>query len=108
VYLLSYDDFAIVYELRVWLEEPEEVSHYRNEIYSLIWYHFRRHNIEIPYPVRQVNMHTYTKYRRRTHAITAQKILAILKKVPILQPLSPPELETIARQATACTYAAQE
>ena len=52
VYLLDFGDSAILYELRIWIEDiahrPRIGSHCRSEI----WEEFRRQGITIPYPIR--------------------------------------------------------
>lgn len=56
VYLLSFDDSAITYEVRAWIEdvasEPRVSSHVRSEI----WEMFRRRGITIPFPIRTLEI----------------------------------------------------
>ena len=56
VFLLSFDDSAITYEVRAWIEdvasEPRISSHVRSEI----WEVFRRRGITIPFPIRTLEI----------------------------------------------------
>jgi small-conductance mechanosensitive channel len=56
VYLLDFGDSAIIYELRVWIEDfahkPRIMSHVRSEI----WEEFRRRDITIPFPIRTLEI----------------------------------------------------
>ena len=55
--IAGYQDFSIQYEIRYFLRGYEEYRAIEGEIHRLIWYHFRRHGIEIPFPVRNVYLH---------------------------------------------------
>jgi hypothetical protein len=56
VFLHSFDDSAITYEVRIWIEDiahkPRIVSHVK----SLIWEKFRRRGITIPFPIRTLEI----------------------------------------------------
>ena len=56
VFLQSFDDSAITYEVRAWIEdvapEPRISSHIRSEI----WERFRRRGITIPFPIRTLEI----------------------------------------------------
>jgi len=51
VYILSYDDFGISYVLKFWIKDFERKHPIMGEVGRLIWYKFKRHNIEIPFPL---------------------------------------------------------
>jgi small-conductance mechanosensitive channel len=50
-YLTSYGDFAINYELRVWVKDYSNFPHVKGEINEAVWYKFKRKGIEIPFPM---------------------------------------------------------
>lgn len=56
IFVLSFDDSAITYEVRAWIEdvasEPRISSHVRSEI----WEVFRRRGITIPFPIRTLEI----------------------------------------------------
>lgn len=57
VYLKDFADSGIDLELGVWINDPEEGQiNLRSDLNLAIWQAFRRENIEIPYPQREVRM----------------------------------------------------
>lgn len=52
VYLLSFDDFSINYELRVWTDDYAEKDRICSEIRYRIWEQFKKDRITIPFPIR--------------------------------------------------------
>ena len=49
--LLSFDDFAVTYRVRFWLDDYEWDDEARDEVRTAIYYAFSRRGIEIPYPI---------------------------------------------------------
>jgi CRP-like cAMP-binding protein len=50
-YILSYDDLGISYVLKFWIKHFARKYPIMTEVGRLIWYKFKRQNIEIPIPV---------------------------------------------------------
>ncbi len=50
-YVLGYDDFGISYVLKFWIKHFARKYALKTDVGRLIWYKFRRKNIEIPIPV---------------------------------------------------------
>ena len=65
VYLYSFDDSAITYELRVWIEDIANKPRINSHIRSEIWEEFQRRGITIPFPIRTLEIEP----RARTLAI---------------------------------------
>ena len=51
VALLSFDDSAINYQARFWIEDYERDEAARDQVRTAIYYAFQRHNIDIPWPI---------------------------------------------------------
>ncbi|WP_026734513.1 mechanosensitive ion channel family protein [Fischerella sp. PCC 9605] len=58
VFFLGFGDSAINFELLVWIDKPHQQAPIMSDIYFLIEASFRKHNIEIPFPQRDLNMRT--------------------------------------------------
>ncbi len=91
VLIAEFGDYSINYRLRTWID----VSHsffpnVRNELYGKIWYGFKRNNIELPFPVRTIH------HREEEKAPSGEMILASLKDIDFLRPLSDEELKRVA------------
>jgi small-conductance mechanosensitive channel len=56
VYVLSFNDSAVLYELRVWIEDVAQSPRIANELRARIWEEFRRSGIPIPYPIRTIEL----------------------------------------------------
>ena len=55
--LLHFGDSGIDLELGIWIEDPQEGTYgLRSDIYREIWRDFKKHDIEIPYPQREVRI----------------------------------------------------
>jgi small-conductance mechanosensitive channel len=56
VYLLSFDDSAVTYELRIWIEDVAQAPRITSEIRNRIWEELRKSGITIPYPIRTLEL----------------------------------------------------
>jgi len=54
VYVLGFDESAMLYELRIWVEDVVQAPRIASELRARIWEVFRREGIQIPYPTRSV------------------------------------------------------
>ncbi|MBF0321016.1 MAG: mechanosensitive ion channel [Nitrospirae bacterium] len=57
VRLVKYNDSSIEYEIRVWINDYGLKHHIANIIMTKLWYAFKRENIRIPFPIRDVYCH---------------------------------------------------
>ncbi len=58
VYVISFDDSAITYELRLWIEDIGEAPRIASQARCEIWEEFRRRGITIPFPIRTLEIET--------------------------------------------------
>jgi small-conductance mechanosensitive channel len=56
VFLFDFDDSAITYELRIWIEDIADKPGINDELRSAIWESFRRAGITIPFPIRTLEI----------------------------------------------------
>jgi len=109
VRVISYGDFAVQYEIRYPLVNFFTHRETEAEIMELLWYQFRRKGIDIPMPIRDVNLTQvtpelrYTGLKRR-----ADEIMVLMKNVEIFSPLTETELKTLVDNVSVMTYAAGE
>jgi len=109
VLLKTYDAFSIGYDLRFWIDDYRRRDVIQDAVRSRLWYYFRRHGIEIPFPIRDVTLRPVSRKDaeergRRTRA----DILEALRRVAALQPLSDSDLERLAPEVGLQSYAAGE
>lgn len=56
VYVSSFDDSAVMYEVRIWVEDMAQTPRIASELRARIWEVFRKEGIAIPYPTRSVQL----------------------------------------------------
>ncbi|MBI1301262.1 MAG: mechanosensitive ion channel [Alphaproteobacteria bacterium] len=57
-WITAFGDSSIDFDLRFWIKDAEKgVANIRGEVYLAIWDAFKEHNIQIPYPHREVFIH---------------------------------------------------
>lgn len=60
-YLKDFGDSAIVYEVKFWTENEEFRNDILDSVRTNIWYALHRHSIQIPYPIRTVQLEKQPK-----------------------------------------------
>ena len=54
IFVLSFEDFAINYEIRYWTKDASKKNYLESEIRRKTWYAFKRNSIQIPFPIRDL------------------------------------------------------
>ena len=109
VRVASYGDFSVHYEMRFALREYQRYLETEAEIMNLLWYRFRRDNIEIPYPIQTVHLKEVTaETLRADRERELGDTLSLVEKVDILSALSAEERRTLVDAVGVKTYAAGE
>lgn len=107
VRLIGYRDSAMEYEVRYWVRAYEDWRRAESEIYRLVWYHFRRHGIEIPFPIRTVHLHQ-AEAPATVEETPQARLERALRSIDLFRPLSEDELQTALRNFRHQHYAAGE
>lgn len=105
--IVGYHDFTIQYEIRYFLSEYEDYRPIEGEIYRLIWYHFRRHGIVIPFPIRDVYLHQ-AEAGEGPRELAESRLMRALRGIDLFRPLSDEELNLAASRFRQLHYAAGE
>ena len=99
VRLWDFCDFSITYDLKFWIDDYKNVDQIENEIRTRIWYAFKRNNIHIPFPIRNIYMRTVPPEEDvKTRERDVADMVAAMRPVPILQPLNDEELLALAKR----------
>jgi small-conductance mechanosensitive channel/CRP-like cAMP-binding protein len=107
VRVVGYQESAIHYEIRYYFPGYEDYRRLESELYRLIWYHFRRHGIEIPFPVRDVFLHRAAP-AVESRETPAERLERALRTVDLFRPLSDEELRSVMARSRPLHYAAGE
>lgn len=68
VYVRSFDDSAILYELRVWIDDMGPAVRIESDVRARIWEAFRRRGIVIPFPIRTLEISRPARSGATPHA----------------------------------------
>lgn len=103
--IIGFHEYAIHYEVRYAFASYEDYRRVEGEVYRMVWYHFRRAGIEIPYPIRDVYLHDLAE---RKGDDSQDRRVRALRSVDLFRPLSEDELRTVAGRLRPLRFAAGE
>ncbi len=109
VWLHNYGDFSIDYTVKFFIRDFGRLEQIQSDMMDRIWYEFKREDIVIPFPIRDVrpmNDVEAKAERERAAAITASKEL--LGEIPIFSHLSQEERDRLAESMEEKIYGAGE
>ncbi len=90
VFVLSFDDFAINYEIQYWIKDASKKNIIESEIRRKTWYAFKRNNIQIPFPIRDI----YIKKEMKSE-LSFEEIIEKLSNNEILKLMDKEQLKTL-------------
>lgn len=64
VYLIAFEDSAVIYELRVWIDDVANAPRIASDLRARAWEELRRAGMTIPYPTRTLHLAPRTASRR--------------------------------------------
>ncbi len=71
VNLMGFGDSSIDFEIRFWIEDPEEgLSNIRSDVLMRVWQLFAENGVEIPFPQRDLNLRDNEQFQQLVAAIT--------------------------------------
>ncbi|MFC1544148.1 cyclic nucleotide-binding domain-containing protein [Gemmatimonadota bacterium] len=97
VWTHEYGDSAIIYRLRFWVRDFRRMPEISDEVMTNVWYAFKRHDITIPWPIRNVYMR---EEERTTVEEQTDTVHDLLRQVDLLTPLSGAQLRALAEKLT--------
>lgn len=84
VFTLSYDDFAVTYEVKFFIQDYGDLEEIRDRFMTRIWYAAQRNNLSIPFPIRTVyHFHGPTSQAQGI----SKKVADSLQSIPAFVPL---------------------
>jgi small-conductance mechanosensitive channel len=84
VFTLSYDDFAVNYEVKFFIQDYGEVEEIRDRFMTRVWYAAQRNNLSIPFPIRTLyHFHGPTSQAKGL----SKKVAESLQSIPAFVPL---------------------
>ncbi|MFO7768370.1 MAG: mechanosensitive ion channel family protein [bacterium] len=94
----EYGDSAIIYRMRFWVREFRRIPEISDEVMTNVWYAFKRNDITIPWPIRNVYMRSEEGPTREERT----EVLAdLLRQVDLFTPLPRETLQGLAGKMEA-------
>lgn len=107
VRLLEFGDFAITYEIRFWHNNFAMEPRIKADINNQLWYALRRHGINIPFPIRDIQFKHIEK-RKLAEIQSPERrrvqIQYLFAQVGVLSTLSEEEQAQLAQMAGMADY----
>jgi len=104
IYVKEFADSAVVYEIKVWINDHSKMSRVLSDVRSHCWYAVKRAGMEIPYP--QLTIHRPAKTDNgaaaRAAAVAALRAHAIFGFLPAAQ------IETLVGAGAVVKFATHE
>jgi small-conductance mechanosensitive channel len=101
VVVAKFDNSSVNYDIKFWINDFENDDTARDQVYSAIYYAFRRRNIEIPYPI-QVQM-SRDLAARDVQTQTAERV-DLISGVDLLSSLNAEHRRMIAASMTSLEF----
>jgi small-conductance mechanosensitive channel len=109
VLVKEFADFSIVYDVRYWIRDYRRKPQIDDAVKCRIWYSLHRAGLKIPFPVRDVIVHTLppdhdARIREKLHREIAEE----LRRLDLFSPLSDEQIEELASSSAKLRYAEGE
>jgi len=92
VYLKTFGDYAIEYEIKFWMENHDHYNDICDAIRTNVWYSFQRHGIKIPFPIRTVQLERPVRSKEQEIQSTAR---IMLRQHALFKTLSGDQLDAL-------------
>jgi hypothetical protein len=103
----QYGDSAITYRIRYWIADYTLQEQVRANVVSSLWYALRRHHMEIPFPIRTLELRRPGR-DRTAEADFEREIMRELRKVDFLRDLDDDALRMVLSSAQVHDFGAGE
>ncbi|MDB5107340.1 MAG: mechanosensitive ion channel/cyclic nucleotide-binding domain protein, partial [Candidatus Binatus sp.] len=103
----EYGDSAIKYRIKYWISDYGEQERIRDRVVSSLWYALRRHAIEIPFPIRTLQMRP-ERADEKADANFERELMNELRQVDTLRGLGDEELRLLVPTVSERQFGAGE
>jgi small-conductance mechanosensitive channel/CRP-like cAMP-binding protein len=105
VFLEEFSSSSITYDVRFWITEYSRKPQIADAVRSRIWYCLQRAGMGIPFPIRDVYLHTLEPdHELKLRAELRDDILRELKKVELFKPLDDNDMNILAGRSSLLRY----
>lgn len=99
ILLKEFADFAIIYTVRLTISNYRDENIILGDIRRKLWYALKRHDIEIPFPIRTVRYsHIEHKIANEAKEEIKKSARAVLRKIPLFFPISDGQIDEMSEK----------
>ncbi|MGI9087129.1 MAG: cyclic nucleotide-binding domain-containing protein [Chthoniobacterales bacterium] len=102
IFLKDFADSAILYEIKFWMTDHARYNDTCDAVRTNIWYEFKRRRINIPFPIRTLQIERPSSAKERADSLTQAR--QILRAEPLFGCLTDAQLDTLVREAEASHF----
>lgn len=101
----SFDDFAIQYHLRYYIDNFAKREQINSELATRVWYRLKRDGLTVPFPIRDVHLTTVDpEASHRLYEQRQKETEAMIAAVAVFAPLSPADITLLAQHSVTQLY----
>src|SRR5438128_1369803 len=95
VFLVDFGDHAVTYEIKFYMGNHARINEINDAVRTNVWYELKRQRINIPYPIRTLQLERRSQPAREGH----EEARAILRGEPLFQCLSDGQIDNLVKQS---------
>ncbi|MCK5133114.1 MAG: mechanosensitive ion channel family protein [Candidatus Sabulitectum sp.] len=105
IFLSEFGKSSIEYDVRFWINDFSRQPHIEDAVRSRIWYCLKRAGMSIPFPIRDIYLHTVASdHEEKLRTELLEDINTELKKVELFEPLTDEDITTLADYSSILRY----
>jgi small-conductance mechanosensitive channel len=105
VLVKSFGEYAVVYDVQFWITDYARLPQIADSVLARIWYALRRDGLTIPFPTRDVKLHTLTEdHETQVRQGMRREVFAELRSLAVFKPLADGQIEQLAQSAEIQRY----
>src|SRR5438132_3129962 len=96
VFLVDFSEYAVIYEIKFYMGNHARINEINDAVRTSVWYELKRQRINIPYPIRTLQLE-----RRAPTPVPEghEEARAILRGEPLFQCLSDGQIDNLVKQS---------
>src|SRR5437899_1663420 len=95
VFLVDFGDHAVTYEIKYYMGNHARFNETNDAVRTNVWYELKRQRINIPYPIRTLQLERRSQPAREGH----EEARVILRGEPLFQCLSDGQIDNLVKQS---------
>jgi CRP-like cAMP-binding protein len=109
LWLDQYADFSINFRVKFYINDYDRLDEIRSAVMYLVWYHFQRAQIVIPFPIRDVRVTSAARPEERSEAERRrEEYRRLIDGIDLFQPLAEEERRIVAENLREEVFAEGE